>query len=75
MKLYPDGVEKTLDEKEYARHVDEYGYSNDLKKAIEKSIAEVKRMIEEKDFPFSDDTIKAFYQSFLDQNPPILNRK
>ena len=75
VKLYPDGVEKTLDEKEYARHAQEYGYSKELTKVIEKSINEVKRMIDEKAFPFADSTIEGYYQSFIDQNPPILNRR
>ena len=75
VKLYPDGVEKTLDEREYARHAEEYGYSKDLTLAIERSAEEVKKMIDEKAYPFRDATIEAYFQSFLDQNPPIVNKK
>ena len=75
VKLYPDGVEKTLDEREYARHAEEYGYSKDLSLAIERSAEEVKKMIDEKAYPFRDATIEAYFQSFLDQNPPIVNKR
>lgn len=75
VKLYPDGVEKTLDEREYARHAEEYGYSKELTHVIELSVEQVKKMIEEKEYPFSDATIEAYYQSFLDQNPPVITKR
>ncbi len=75
VKLYPDGVEKTLDEREYARHAEEYGYSKELTQVIELSVEQVKKMIEEKEYPFSDATIEAYYQSFLDQNPPVITKR
>ena len=74
VKVYPDGVEKTLDEREYDRHITEYGYPKDLSAAIEKSMAQVKAMIERKEFPFIDGVIERYYQTFLDMNKPITRR-
>ena len=74
VKVYPDGVEKTLDEKEYSRHITQYGYPADLSHAIETSMEQVKAMIERKEFPFQGEVIEAFYQSFLDQNKPLPKR-
>ena len=71
VKVYPDGVEKTLDEHEYDRHARMYGYPANLSRAIEKSMREVKAMIEAKQFPFIDATIERYYQSFLDMNRPL----
>ena len=44
VKLYPDGLEKTLDENEYMHHASTYGYPDDLEKAINISLEEVKQM-------------------------------
>lgn len=73
VKLYPDMVERTLDENEYQHHIQTYGYPVDLTEAIKKSLHEVQRMIKEKEFPFVDERIRALYQLFLDQNQPIGN--
>ena len=75
VKLYPDGLEKTLDENEYLRHASSYGYSEDLLKAIEKSLTEVKRMINQKEFPFSDEAIESLYERFLSENHPMPPRQ
>lgn len=71
VKLYPDGMEKTLDENEYERHVQTYGYPSDLSHAIEKSAEEVKRMIAKRVFPFVDEDIDALYKKFLLDNKPL----
>jgi protein associated with RNAse G/E len=74
VKLYPDMVERTLDEKEFERHVLTYGYPPDLTAAIEKSKKEVQEMIAKKEFPFVDSVIIALYQKFIDENKPILSK-
>lgn len=74
VKLYPDGIEKTLDENEYAHHADTYGYPEYLEKAIEKSLNEVKAMIEKKEFPFVDERMEALYEKFLSENKPVPRR-
>ena len=75
VKVYPDGVEKTLDEREYGRHITLYGYPKDLSSAIEKSMAQVKEMIEKKEAPFRDEIIERYYEMFLEQNPPVTKTK
>ena len=74
VKVYPDGAEKTLDEREYGRHAEQYGYAKDLSKAIESSMEQVKNMIEHKEFPFNDQTIEDYYAAFLEMNRPIMKR-
>ena len=75
VKLYPDGVERTLDENEYARHIQTYGYPKDLSMAIEKSMSQVKEMIDHRNFPFIDSEIEYLYQKFLSENLPVLTPK
>ena len=74
VKVYPDGVEKTLDEREYDRHITLYGYPKDLSAAIEKSMGQVKKMIEAGEAPFIDKIIEDYYQAFLDMNKPVTKR-
>ena len=75
VKRYPDGVERTLDENEYARHIQTYGYPKDLSMAIEKSMSQVKEMIDHRNFPFVDSEIECLYQKFLSENLPVLTPK
>ena len=75
VKLYPNHQEKTLDENEFERHIQTYGYPEDLTKAIKKSTEEVKSMISRHDVPFRDEFIKTLYDKFLIENQPIENRK
>ena len=75
IKLYPDGVERTLDENEYERHIKTYGYPAKLSQAIEKSAREVKDMIAGGIFPFQNETIERLYKQFLDDNKPIPAKK
>jgi protein associated with RNAse G/E len=75
VKLYPDMVERTLDEKEFERHVLTYGYPPDLTAAIRKSKDEVQAMIANKEFPFVDGVIRALYQKFQDENKAVITPK
>lgn len=71
VKLYPNRQEKTLDENEFERHIQTYGYPLNLTKAIIKSTEEVKEMISKRSFPFVDEEIKRLYSKFLLENQPI----
>lgn len=71
VKLFPDLVEMTLDEKEFERHVLTYGYPKDLTEAINRSKDEVHGLIEQKAFPFVDSEIIRIYQKYVDENKPI----
>lgn len=70
VKLYPDGVERTLDEKEFARHGKTYGYSDELIEIIQKEAKEVRAMMDRREFPFQDEEIVSLFESFVTQNPP-----
>ena len=74
VKLYPDGLEKTLDENEYMHHASTYGYAPDLEKAVSRSLKEVKNMIDLKKFPFDDEAIEELYNRFLSLNRPSQRR-
>lgn len=74
VKLYPDGVERTLDEGEFARHVQTYGYPEELQRAIAKSMEEVKRMISNHEIPFQDEEIRRLFDRFLALNQPMKPR-
>ena len=74
VKVYPDGAEKTLDEREYDRHITQYGYPKDLSDAIEKSMDQVKQMIEAKEYPFDDKLIENYYHRFLEMTKPVTPR-
>lgn len=74
VKLYPDGMEKTLDENEYVHHASAYGYPDDLENAIKRSLTEVKQMIDTRTFPFDDKEIEALYNRFLALNRPVTRR-
>ena len=70
----PHGAEKTLDEREYDRHITQYGYPKDLSDAIEKSMDQVKQMIEAKEYPFDDKLIEYYYHRFLEMTKPVTQR-
>ena len=48
--------------------------SHGLSMAIEKSMEQVKAMIERKEDPFNDALIEGYYQAFLDKNKPVTKR-
>ena len=75
VKLYPNHLEKTLDENEFERHIQTYGYPPDLTAAIKKSTEEVKAMIANNEVPFVDSLVKRLYDKFLIENRPILANK
>ena len=74
VKLYPDGVERTLDEGEFARHVQTYGYPVELQRIIERSMKEVKKLIAERCTPFDNEYITGLFAKFLAMNQPMKPR-
>ena len=72
VKLYPNHTEKTLDENEFERHIQTYGYSPELTAAIQKSAGEVREMINRGDVPFVDSFVMRLYNKFLMENKPIV---
>lgn len=71
VKLFPDLVEKTLDEKEFVHNAKLYGYSDSLIKIIKDEKDKVIKMMDDRVFPFVDSSVRDLYQKFLDKNEPI----
>ena len=64
-KLFTDGSLRILDEKEYLRHKEMYGYSKELDEVLKYSTKEIVKKMERKEFPFNDDKIREYYNKFL----------
>lgn len=64
IKLFPNGIIKILDEKEYSLHKEKYQYSGDLDKVLYKQLDYVRLLMEDKKFPFDDKCIEQFYEKF-----------
>lgn len=75
VKLYPDGVERTLDENEYERHIKSYGYPAELSKIIESSAEKVRAMIASGEPPFVQEEIERIYNIFVEENRPVPAKK
>lgn len=71
VKLYPNHTERTLDEKEYASHIQTYSYPPELRSAIERGASEVHSMIKHHEFPFCDAKIKELFNRFVNDNKPL----
>lgn len=68
LKLYPDNNIKVLDEKEYEKHRQKYGYNTDLDLVLKNEVRKIHFLMQNRLFPFSDATIKKIYQDFLAHN-------
>ena len=64
-KMFPDGSLRILDEKEYQKHKEKYGYSEELDEVLKYSTMEVVKKMKRKEFPFNDDKIREYYDKFL----------
>ena len=64
-KLFPDKVVKVLDEKEYKRHRKLYGYDEDLNTVLRYQTGDIVQRMKEGTFPFVDEKINKYYESFL----------
>ena len=71
VKLYPDGIERVLDENEYERHTQTYGYPEELSKVVERSKIKVEEMISKGELPFRDEEINRLFDEFVKMNQPI----
>lgn len=75
VKLFPDDRIKELDEYEYLRHEQTYGYSTELRKAIRKAMDEAEDLLKVKAFPFQDEEIARLFAIFERENRPYLPPK
>ncbi len=65
IKLFANGNVKLLDEKEYAYHIEKYGYSQDLHTVL---VDQTKRLLvkmKKGEDPFNETCVKKYYDIFL----------
>lgn len=67
MKLFPNNQVKIIDVREYAYHRKKYGYSDDIDTILRFNLKSIKEMMLSKEFPFKNDVIKEFYNSFINK--------
>lgn len=72
VKLFPDGVMKELDVQEFERHIDTYGYSEDLTTAIRGSMHAVIAKMRSNEFPFVDKEVERLFKKFYDETRPFV---
>lgn len=65
MKLFPNNQIKVIDVKEYGYHRKQYGYSDDIDKILRSNLNKIKDMMIKKEYPFDQETIKSYYETFL----------
>lgn len=75
VKLFPDGAIKTLDEQEFEKHIQFYGYSSELVGVIRKNFKEIQANMIHKEFPFNVPDVLNIFQKFLDENHPFQVRQ
>ena len=71
VKLFPDGMMKELDIMEFERHIQTYGYSAALTRAVTNSMHRVIGLMKERVFPFSDAEIHRIYDKFIENTKPF----
>lgn len=66
VKLYPDNSYVILDEDEYEQHSIKMNYSKEIMEIVENQMKVLIKMMENGDFPFSDEIINDYYASYLE---------
>ena len=64
LKLYPDDNIKVLDEKEYEKHREKYGYNDELDLVLRNEVSKIYYLMQKRYFPFDDKIVKEFYTQF-----------
>ena len=65
IKLYPNQDIKVIDVREYCYHRKKYGYSESIDKILRYNINDIKKAMQNKEFPFNEEIIKKYYDEFL----------
>ena len=65
IKLYPNQDIKVIDVREYGYHRKKYGYSESIDKILRYNINDIKKAMQNKEFPFNEEIIKKYYDEFL----------
>ena len=66
-KVDPNYNVKILDEFEYKKHKKVYNYSSDLDEVVKYNFNKVKKMIENKEFPFNHEVVDELYKKYLNK--------
>lgn len=66
VKVFPDGSYIILDEREYATHLDQMCYSEEIQEIIQDQIKVLTRRIENKENPFGLQDIKMYHELYKD---------
>ena len=67
LKVNPQYGWTILDEDEYVEHGIEMGYSEELKKAIEKGLDQVIELVADRNSPFDHDEVSPIYERYLEE--------
>ena len=67
LKVNPQYGWTILDEDEYVEHGIEMGYSEELKKKIEKGLDQVIELVADRKSPFDHDEVSAIYERYLEE--------
>ena len=67
LKLYPNNDIRLIDVKEYGYHRKKYNYGADIDQILRYNINQVKHYMENGLFPFNDEKIKNYYDTFLNE--------
>ena len=67
LKFYPNDKIRLIDVKEYGYHRKKYAYGDDIDTILKYNIGSIKKMMENKEFPFIDSKIEEYYKKFLDE--------
>ena len=65
IKLYSNQDIKVIDVREYGYHRKKYGYSESIDKILRYNINDIKKAMQNKEFPFNEEIIKKYYDEFL----------
>ena len=64
LKAFPDGFTKVLDVNEFNDHCNKYGYSEELKKILKKSLDHAIKKFKNKEEPYQEDLIKKYMADY-----------
>lgn len=64
LKLYPDDNIKVLDEHEYEKHRQKYGYDDELNKVLKNEVNKISYLMQKRFYPFDNQKIMELYEKF-----------
>ena len=75
LKLYPNNDIRLIDVREYGYHRKKYNYSDDIDKILRFNIEQIRKYMQNGDYPFNDEKIKEYYETFLSTIKKETNKK